>query len=75
MEPPFAIQYEKKFGPKIFEKSVLPEGRIYHYNNKGGRGRSKDGVNKDIIDAVPLDTDYAHERAGSSIIANYKLQS
>ena len=39
---------------------------------------SKDGTNKDIIDAdatQALNDDYAHERAGSSIIANYQKQS
>lgn len=61
----------------------MPEGRLYHYNARGGGGpgahRSKDGtvVNKDIIDACPpaQGDDYAHERAGSSIIANYQKQS
>ena len=71
--PPFAIQQTKSFGPVLIDKSVLPSGRIYHYNARGGLNGSKDGKNQDIIDAdaTALNDDYAHERAGSSIIANY----
>ena len=64
----------------MIEKSVLPQGRIYNYKGRiaGRSGIRGESHNKDIIEAVPsnnADYTHEHERAGSSIIANYTRNS